>query len=325
MSSPTAIFNTTSIGGQVEYDMMGKPREVHDDYSSRCARLIGLDPNSVIGLGTAAHMDNAVIGSYDCNGIEVSAVITAGIRGNGGRAGDPASFDEMKRYTSSNGTIVIILMIDADLSDSALIGSMITATQAKSHVIKRLMAKSLYSTGIATGSGTDQVAVICNKNSNKKIDLYRDGSDIAKTIGVCIDHTLEEAFDKQTMMNSVTQCDPYVMISRYKITEKSCHDEIRYPFNMKTLIEARDLVSRDPKIAALVSAVLHIVDEMEWGMVSNEEGTNACRNIMSIMLSGPSMKDPMLKKRFEHTATPIEMLRLAMAMMLYDKAMELIS
>lgn len=296
MSSPTAIFNTTSIGGQAEYDMMGEPREVHDDYSIRCARSIDLEPDSVMGLGTAAHMDNAAIGSFDIDGIEVSAVITAGIRGNGGRAGDPAKYDEMKKYTSCNGTIVIVLIIDADLSDSALIGSMMTVTEAKSHVIKKLMARSLYSTGIATGSGTDQVVVICNKDSNKKVEFYRNSSDLARIIGECVENTLEEAFDKQTMMNSFTQCNPYVMLSRYNITEKSCHDEIRYPFMMKTLIEARDFISKDPKIAALVSSVLHIMDEMEWKMISEKEGTDSCRKILTGMLSGPSIKDPVLKK-----------------------------
>lgn len=325
ISSPTAIFNTTSLGGKAEYDMMGEPEEVHNDYSIKCAMSIDLDPNSVIGLGTAAHMDNAALGSYDCNGIEVSTAITAGIRGNGGRVGDPATYDEMKKYTSYNGTIVIILMMDADLSDSALIGSMMTATEAKSHVIKKLMARSLYSNGVATGSGTDQVTIICNKNSRKKIEFYRNDSDLAKTIKKCVEHTLEEAFDKQTMMNSSTQCDPYVMLSRYNITEKSCRDEIRYPFAMKTLIEARDLISKDSKIAALVSAVLHIMDEMEWELVPKKEGIDSCRTIISTMFSGPSIKDPVLKKRFDHTNTPLEMLRLTMAMILYDKAEELLS
>ncbi len=325
MSSPTAVFNTTSIGGQAEYGMMGEPREVHNEYSIECARLIGLEPESVIGLGTAANMDNAAIGSYDWHGIEISAVITGGIRGNGGRAGDPAAFDEMERNRSRNGTIVIILMIDANLSDSALMGSMMTATEAKSRVIQKLMARSLYSNGIATGSGTDQVAVLCNKGSCTKIENYRNGSELAKTIMKCVEHTLTEALDKQTMMNLSTQCDPYVMMSRYNITEKSCHNEIRYPFTMKTLCDARDSISKDSKIATVVSAVLHIMDEMEWGLISKKEGIDSCRAIITVMMVGPSMNDPVLKKRFTCTDTPSEMLRLAIAMMLYDKAKEISS
>lgn len=320
MSSPTAVFNTTSIGGHAEYSMMGEPREVHNEYSAECAKLIGLDPESVIGLGTAANMDNAVIGSFDCNGIEVSAAITGGIRGNGGRAGDSASYDEMEKNVSRNGTIVIILMIDADLSDSALLGALMTATEAKSRVIQKLMAKSLYSKGIATGSGTDQVAVLCNKNNCRKIENYRNGSDLAKTIKKCVDHTLTEALDRQTMMNSSTQCNPYVMISRHNITEMSCHDEIRYPFTMSTLLDARDLISKDPKVVAIVSAVLHVMDEMEWGLTPIKEGTESCRSIIAAMMNGPSMDDPILRKRLSCTDTPSEMLRLAMSMILYDKA-----
>ena len=320
MASPSAVFNTTSLGGSAEYSMMGQPREVLNKYTEECARLVGLDPPSTIGLGTAAHMDNAAIGSTDIDGIEVSAAITGGIRVNGGRAGDPASYDEMERALNKNGTIVIILVINADLSDSALLGAMMTATEAKSRTLLKLMGKSAYSKGVATGSGTDQVAVMCNKGSRNRIAEYNNGSELAKAIRECVETTLAKALDDQTMMNPETQCDPYVMISRHKITESNCHDEIRYPFKMKILQEGRRRLSKDAKAAATVSAVLHVMDEMEWGLIPSEAGTCACREILRAAMRGPSMEDPVLSKRFERAETPTDMLRLAMAMMLFDKA-----
>lgn len=322
MSSPSAVFNTTSLGGQAEYSMMGQPREVLGRYSEACAKLIDLDPSSSVGLGTAAHMDNAAMGSAEAGGTEVSAVITGGIRGNGGRAGDPANYDEMERTVNKNGTIVIILMIDADLSDSALIGAMMTATEAKSRTLLKLMGKSLYSNGIATGSGTDQAAVLCNKGSVNKIERYSNGSGLAQAIRECVEKTLTKALDDQTMMNTETQCNPYVLISRHKISEMSCHDEIRYPFRMKTLREGLERLSKDANAAAAVLGVLHIMDEMEWGLIDPGAGTEACRHILRAMLKGPSSKDPVLMKRFDMTETPADMLRLYMAMMLFDKASE---
>lgn len=318
LSSPSAVFNTTSLGGQAEYSMMGEPKEVLTEYYCKCAEIIDLNPSSTVGLGTAAHMDNAAIGTVILEGTEISAIITGGIRGNGGRAGDPASYDEMERNMNKNGTIVIILVVDADLSDSALLGSMMTATEAKSRVIQRLMAKSLYSTSIATGSGTDQVAVICNKDSPVKIDKYRNMSEIGRMIKSCVEKTLSDALDKQSMMNLQTQCNPYTMISRYRITEMNCHSEIRYPFEMHTLREGVEYLSRNPKVAAAVSAILHVMDEVEWGMISPDTGNTVCRSLISATLLGPAANEPVLKKRFEKTDTAIEMLKLAMAMKLID-------
>jgi len=322
MSSPSAIFNTTSIGGSAEYSNMGKPIEFHNMRTEEYARFLDLDPSSTLGLGTAAHMDNAAIGSTEVGGIEVSMAITGGIRGNGGRAGDPASHDEMERALNKSGTIVIILAIDADLPDSALLGAMMTATEAKSRTLLKLMGKSLYSNGIATGSGTDQVTVLCNKGSRNKVAEYSNGSKLAKAIRECVEKTLAKALDDQSMMNPEAECNPYLMISRHKITEINCHNEMRYPFKMKTLKEGRRRLSEDASAAAIVSAVLHIMDEMEWGLILPETGTDACRGILKATMEGPSMEDPVLRKRFELTETPAEMLTLAMAMMLFDKAAE---
>ena len=318
MSSPSAIFNTTSLGGFAGRDLMPKSRDVIKEYSKECARLVDLDPDSVIGLGTAAHMDNAALGSYFSEGIEVSVAITGGIRGNGGRAGDFAIFDEMERNLNKNGTIVIILIVDADLSDSALLGAMMTATEAKSKTILKLMGKSLYSTGIATGSGTDQVVVICNKNSDTKVEKYRNNSRLAKIIKECVENTLAEALDRQSMMNSETQCNPYVMISRYKITEMNCHEEIVYPFEMKDLRKGVEILSKDAKLTATVLAILHIMDEIEWKLIPQKEGADVCKSIILSSLNGPSMNDPVLKRRIESTDAVLDMLKLFMAMMLFD-------
>ncbi|MDR1690745.1 MAG: adenosylcobinamide amidohydrolase [Candidatus Methanoplasma sp.] len=322
-SSPSAVFNSTSIGGTAEYSMMGKPREVHLEYVEGYAKMLGMDTSTAVGLGTAAHMENAAKGSVTSNGIEVSAVITGGIRGNGGRAGDPASFDEMERVMNKSGTIVIILIIDADLEDSALLGAMMTATEAKSRTLMKLSGKSIYSKGIATGSGTDQVAVMCNKGSENKISHYTNGSELADAIKKCVESTLSEALDLQTMMNPEFQRNPYLIISRHKITEMDCHNEIRHPFRMSTLKKGLAELTKDAETSAAVSAVIHIMDEIEWGLIPPDAGTSACKNILNAVISGPSSKDPVLIKRFEATETPAEMLKLYMAMMLFNKASEI--
>lgn len=320
MDSPKAVTNTTSLGGSAERHMMASPREEHMRYCDRCAAALGLDPEKTVGLGTAAHMDNAAFGYAEHDGIGICAAVTGGIRGNGGRAGDPSSWDEAERYRDRSGTIVIILAVCADLPDSALLGAMTTATEAKTAVLTRLQGRSLYSTGVATGSGTDQVAVMCDKGSKRKAEAYRTGSGLAKAIKRCVEETLAEALDLQSGMSLSDQCNPYVAISRYKITEMSCHEQIRYPFTMKVLREGVKRLSSDAKAAATASAALHIMDEVGWGLIPAEQGRAACRGVLRTALSGPSSRDPVLRAVFEKTSEPEDMLRVWMAMLLYDEA-----
>ena len=95
VDSPAAIVNTTSEGGILEYRTMGNSREYHDHCTRLYLNKLGLDPYRTVALGTAAHMDNAAFADgCTSDGIRVSVAMTGGIRGNGGRAGDPATFDE---------------------------------------------------------------------------------------------------------------------------------------------------------------------------------------------------------------------------------------
>ena len=163
--NPTAITNTTSLEGEAGNELMRAGREAHDLYWKICMEKINVDPLTTVGMGTAVTMDKASVTTMSSGGITVSAVITAGVEGNGGRAGDPASFNELEMYREKSGTIVIILIIDANLPPHAMARAMITATEAKTCVLQQLMARSLYSHGIASGSGKDLVAVFFNRNS----------------------------------------------------------------------------------------------------------------------------------------------------------------
>ena len=57
------------------------------------------------------------------------------------------------------GTINIIVLIDANPTDSCMVASLITATEAKSAALRDLDVRSLYTGDSATGSITDSVTV----------------------------------------------------------------------------------------------------------------------------------------------------------------------
>ena len=65
---------------------------------------LDLDPASCSGLMTAASMENAAIPSLSYEDFSVTAIATAGVRSNGGRIGDPASWHEKSESSFTDTT-----------------------------------------------------------------------------------------------------------------------------------------------------------------------------------------------------------------------------
>ena len=131
------------------------------------AEALGLDPATAAGMSTAASMENVSIRTEQSGATAVTAVVTGGIEVNGGRVGDPASWDEAvgQGMPSAAGTINIMLFFNVDLTPGALARALVTCTEAKTAALQELLAPSRYSTGIATGSGTDGTIVASDRTS----------------------------------------------------------------------------------------------------------------------------------------------------------------
>ena len=322
--NPMAVTNNSSIGVRVENCLMGNKLNANDLYTDERQRRIGLDPKRTVTFGTAAHMDNAAVTNLvSKDGIRVSAAVTAGIRGNGGRAGDPASFDEAERCFEKPGTIVILLAIDADVPDGAMFQAMLTATQSKSCVIQEPMSKSLYSPRIATGSGTDQVGVIVRTGSGRAVDDCGASSDVGMAVAQCVRESLFKAFDLQSGMNPETQCDPFVMLSRFGITASRIHDEIRFPCTMASLLQAEAELHKDAYVAACVSAVLQIADDIRLGKTDCRKGAEAAKRLAYDILLEPGDLDPVTRKILSYEETVEGCLSMLMAVLLQKRALKI--
>lgn len=123
-------------------------------------------PEDAIVLMTAAKMKNMSITSESFTDTRVVGLITAGIS-NAVRAGDPATIYEDNGRFHRTGTINIILLTNAQLSERAMVGSIITATEAKTAILYALGVKSKYSEGQATGTGTDSIVVVSNPEGHR--------------------------------------------------------------------------------------------------------------------------------------------------------------
>jgi len=319
VDSPLAVINVTSMGGKAEWTCMEGGLETYDKVNYTYANKLGLDPARTVFHGTAAHMDNAAVSEgTSSDGIKVSVVVTAGIRHNGGRAGDPAAYDEsVAVYEEEPGTIITIMAIDADLTDGDMFKAMLMATEAKSCVIQELQAKSLYSKGIATGSGTDQVAVISNKGSPNKVSEMQRDSDLAKTITQCMEDALRRAFDAQTGMNPVSQWNPMLLMSRRGLDPMMIREEIRFPAKYKELMEALDKLSGNNYNTAVLTALLNIADDIDRGLIEEKDGVDLSREICEKLVLEES-DDPVVRMRLDDCDNMNDLLSYVSALKLLD-------
>jgi len=294
--APDAVFNTTGITGEAGESLMSAGPDKYTEYTEECAKKVGLDPKKAVGLGTAVTMDKAAIVTKTVDRTTVSAVVTAGVEGNGGRAGDPASYDQLERFKVKEGTIVIILLIEADLPVHALARAIVTATEAKTCALQQLMASSVYSTGIATGSGTDQIAVVCNTGSGIKLSDAGKHSLLGELIGKCVTEGVLKALDNWASMNPVSQRDAMRRLARYKVKESDYPMPAKNAKEKEPFAEIQKTVSRDGKVVAAIASVIHIQDEIGWGLLTEEDGKYIAERILLDLLYERGIKEPYIKK-----------------------------
>ncbi|MDI3485753.1 MAG: adenosylcobinamide hydrolase [Methanolobus sp.] len=254
------------------------------------AERIGTDPDTSSGLLTAANMDNVAIVTKSFRGVEVTAIMTAGIEVNGGRAGDPASYyQEGGSHQFIQGTINLILVIGADMPEYAMTRSIITASEAKAAALQQLMAPSRYSNSIATGSGTDMIAVVCDGTSSLTLTDAGQHSKLGELIGKAVIECTHKALELQSDLSPLSQRDMLVRLERFGISEadywkvaSGLNGANRKAAFLKVLRE----MSKNPVLVGATGTILHIVDEISWGLIPETAGR---RVAVSVMKSLPGM------------------------------------
>lgn len=138
---------------------------------------------------TAANMQCAVLATASHEELTVRVAATAGVLGNASRAGDPAGWHETaagnrkvmaamvietlpppanasgppdqegKDPAQGAGTIVTLVFVNRPCSGACLVKAAAMVTEGKSVALLDLRMPSLQSAGLATGTGTDQIAI----------------------------------------------------------------------------------------------------------------------------------------------------------------------
>ena len=257
------------------------------------AERLGLAPELTSGMGTAAHMENASIVSRSYKELTVTAIVTGGVETNGGRVGDPASY--YKTAEKKCGTINIMLVIDADLPPGVLARALVTCTEAKTAALQELMVPSRYSTGLATGSGTDQTIIVANSESPLFFEDAGKHSKLGELIGLAVMAAVKEALKKQSGLTPAQQHDLLRRLRRFGVTEETLWQRYKEEAGADALIKAQFIAALEkmtavPALFPLGVLFIHLYDEHLWGLLEKGETWAAAEKLLKEMATALRLK-----------------------------------
>ena len=271
-----AVFNHQS-----GYNYCKHPEDAPMPYEEYVCDLtehkLGLSMKTSAGMATIVSMENVCIETERYRDLTVTAIVTASLEVNGGRVCDPAQYYEEKGKSVKikPGTINIMLHINADMSSGCMTRAVVTLTEAKTAAIQELLGSSLYSSGIATGSGTDSVIIISNAESDYRVTYAGKHGKLGEMIGITVKNAVKKALGKHMNLTPQSQHCMEKRTCRYGLTMEKYWDT--YIDRQKPRVHKADfvhkleLLDRDGYMVAMTSLFIHLLDQLEWGMLSSEE------------------------------------------------------
>lgn len=161
----------------------------------KIAKSLGLNSTDLAQMATAADMDNLAVVTKEYEPFVVTALVTAGAETNAIRTG----IDEGKYIEGAepHGTVNIMILTNARLTDGAMARTIITSTEAKTAAFEDLKVPSSYTKTVqATGTGTDSVIVVSG-TTGLKVTYTGGHSRIGELIGKAVYEAVVEALGKQ--------------------------------------------------------------------------------------------------------------------------------
>jgi adenosylcobinamide amidohydrolase len=165
------------------------------EVKQKIAKHLGIAPEEIAMLATAADMDNRAVVVKEFKPFVVVALVTAGAKTNALRTGvDEGNYIE---GMEPQGTVNIILLTNAQLTDGAMARAIITATEAKTAAFQDLNVPSSYTKGAqATGTGTDNIIVVTGTNG-PRVSYTGGHSKIGELIGKAVYEAVVDALKRQ--------------------------------------------------------------------------------------------------------------------------------
>lgn len=239
----------------------------------------GLPGKAAAGLGTAANMHNLCIAEEQYRELAVVAVATGGVEGNAARAGDPASYHEYDGVfhrigdigPEQHGTINVMLAINTPLTDGAMVRAVMTATEAKAAVLQELSIPSRQSPALATGTGTDQLAVMAPAEGAAPLSSAGHHGKLGELIGRAVARAIRDTLVWQNGLTPNRQCSCGQLLERFGAGVAALSERIAALLpdaDLADLARANlHALDRDPPSVAATAALIHLHDQISWGVI----------------------------------------------------------
>ncbi len=241
-------------------------------YHDQVCAEAGLPPAATAVMGTAANMNYAALATAVDEGVEVTAIVTAGVEGNAACAGDPANWREteigMQKLPAYAGTINTILLINSPVTAAALARSVVTMTEGKSAALARLAVPSRYSCDLATGTGTDQYCVAAPRDGARPLTSASPHVKLGELVGGAVRDATMEALRWQNGLEASYTRGVFHALGRYGLKDATFFDDIA-PFLDGADLELlrRNLMRAlyEPLVGAAAHAMAAVLDRVRHG------------------------------------------------------------
>ncbi len=268
------LVNHQSCEGSAHHERHACMLELGQErYHEKVCAELGLPSETVATMGTAANMNYATVVRRGDDTISATAVVTAGVQGNAACAGDPTTWHEVPtephKTAMQTGTINVLLLLDCNITQGALVRAAVTMTEGKSAALQQLAVRSLYSSELATGTTTDQFCLAAPLRGDSPYHYASTGVKLGEYIGGAVrDATLEALRWHNGMELSYTR-GLFHALGRYGVKEQHFMEEIA-PYLTVTELELlkanRNNVLYEPMVSAAAYAIASILDRCRHGV-----------------------------------------------------------
>lgn len=249
------------------------------------AKNLGYAPSEYAGLMTGAHMDHLAVRTETWKDLQVTALVTAGVKGNAMRmSGDAATWYKP-------GTINILLMTNRRLPPAAMALAIITATEAKTAALLDMDIRSSYTPLAfrATGTGTDNIIVVQGEGPE---EIFTGGhTKMGELIARAVHAGVTEAVFKQNGLRA--DRGPVQRLADRRLSLDAI--AARFPVKMAAPVLAARLEATlsIPFYGSFLEAALTLSDDYRKGLIKDLAFFDAMCATVTARLSGRADLEPM--------------------------------
>ena len=274
-----------------------------DDYQRHVCAELGLDAAVTAVMGTAANMQYLGLVTRVWADLSVTAIVTAGVSGNAGCAGDPAHYDEVsgkwtkttapdadaKPAGTAHGTINTLLFFSSPLSPAALARAVVTMTEAKTSALMELAIGSKYSTRLATGTGTDQYAIAAPQAGAMLRTWTGHHTKAGELIGDAVRAATLEALRWQNGLEASYTRSLLHALGRFGVKEATLRNALAECLSAREhelLVANWQSVIHEPQVAAAAYALAAVLDRLIHGTIGASSAHEALLNQAALVSAG---------------------------------------